>query len=189
MPDNVKCADCGFLAVRHFQTRELMDAEHDLRVNGAIRRIMLFPGREESVYEEYPVCFANAIIFRDDEEMGTQTNPAKRAECINKQRNCGKFTTWRQGFTPKAHQEMIWSEESLKIQRETHAAELKWREDQADRDHKWRKEEAAWRKKELWVMGVIVTLVSVAAQIASAFIERGDLFKSKQSDSHATLAK
>ena len=45
---------------------------------------------------------------------------------------------------------------------------------EADRNHRW-------RIIELVVMGVIVTIVSVAAQVGAAFIERGSLFPDKVS--------
>lgn len=100
---------------------------------------------------------------------------------------------------------MILSEETLKLQREEQAAERQerrlreeaierrenadrvWRDKQARKEHRWKRAEAKWRRKELWVMGFIVTLVSVAAQIVSAFIERGDLFKSRQPEPGATV--
>ena len=111
----------------------------------------------------------------------TKTNNFPKDEflrVINEDRECDCFTEWQQGYSPREHAEMMMNEATLKIQRDESEADRNWRERQARRDHQWRRSEAKWRQRELLVMGVIVTLVSVAAQIVSAFIERGDLFKS-----------
>lgn len=181
MPDNVKCAECGYLAVRHVETRQLLDAEIAFREQGSL------PSRRSPdwigipIYDELPVCFARAVSFR--QEIKTPASDERRLDCVQKQRNCDKITDWHQGFTPKEHREMLLSKEALEIQREEQANDRIWRDTQATKDHEWRKEEAAWRRKELWVMGGIVTFVSVVAQIISAFIERGDLFKSQRTES------
>ena len=56
-----KCADCGFLAVRHRETRQLLDAEDKLRWAGEMPTPLDSRGY---IYDEWPVCFVRAIDFR-----------------------------------------------------------------------------------------------------------------------------
>lgn len=88
---------------------------------------------------------------------------SKRPTAAMMAKLCSAFTTWRQGYTPKEHVEMSLVEEQREWQRNR------------DRDDR------RWRIIELAIMGIIVTLVSVAAQIIAAFIERGSLFPDQPS--------
>lgn len=132
MPDKVRCADCGFLAARHKDTRQLLDGEPMLRDRGYL---------PATHYDEHPVCFANKVKFRSPEEMGISTNEDKRKEKLHHPRDCDGFTPWRIGFTPKEHQEMLLSEKAIELQRAEQAADRAWRDAQAERDHQWRLDE------------------------------------------------
>jgi hypothetical protein len=94
----VKCPDCGYLAVRNYETRQPLDAEELFRERGFIPA----PGRAsiDLIYDEFPSCFARAFDLRI-ERGGTQPSHDKRGEVVNKPRECPKFTPWVQGFTPK----------------------------------------------------------------------------------------
>ena len=182
MPDKVKCSQCGFLAARHSQTRQLLDAETVLRERGKL---------PSSIYDEHPICFVNMIDFRGSDAIGLSPNEDKCKEVLQSERLCEGFVPWMQGFTPKEHKEMLLTEASLRIQKEQaeadreerrrrEEADRRWRDDQSAKDHAWREAESRWRRHELIVMGGIVTLISVVAQIAAAFIERGDLLKPQE---------
>jgi hypothetical protein len=85
---------------------------------------------------------------------------------------------------------MLDRENFLKWQATREEADREWRTKEAEKDRQWRaeqekirsrKEEEGQRLRLRWeiiIFGVIVTLILVAAQIASAFIGRGDLFGS-----------
>jgi hypothetical protein len=118
MPENVKCADCGYLAVRHFQTRQLLDAEDTFRTNGTIPQVQLDLRTHCWIYDDWPVCFANEISFREASEIGRVSDSETRTRAIHKERNCNSFTPWKQGFTPKEHEEMIQQNALLEWQRE-----------------------------------------------------------------------
>ncbi len=65
MAKNVKCIDCGFLALRDVQTRELVETE--LHIRDAWKLPPLF-GMQNPRYEIIPICFARAA--RLDQEIG-----------------------------------------------------------------------------------------------------------------------
>ena len=99
----VKCADCGFLAQRDNQTRELRDAEEGLRKSGKtpVRwgehsfRPMSDPA--PPVYEHTPLCAELRLEFPAENLLDT----------IQEERDCSTFVPWRPGFTPKEHREML----------------------------------------------------------------------------------
>ena len=157
----VKCADCGFLAQRHVETRELRDAEESLRKSGKIPldwgdhlyRPLSDPA--PPVYESPPLCAELQIEF-----------PEKNAfEAIQEERECPAFMKWHPGFLPKEHREMLDRERMLQWQRDRENEDRRWRDEQ-------RKEERRWRLIELVVLGGFVTFVLVMAQIVAAFIQR-----------------
>ncbi len=178
MPKYVQCASCGFLALRKCKTREITEAEMDFRRGGGI------PSHgNELVYDDYPLCFVQAVDLRHEiEQVDT---PGGRKQVVLASRNCDSFTPWIQGFTPKEHADMKLLEQQQAWNREMAEAERAWRERQEERQQQWRredmdrqrlwreedgKEEAARHLRELLVMGGVVTAVSVAAQIAVAIL-------------------
>lgn len=56
--------------------------------------------------------------------------PKHFLEVTNKDRQCELFTKWRQGLTPKEHQEMIDREWMIKHQEEREDADKRWRRNQ-----------------------------------------------------------
>jgi hypothetical protein len=111
----VKCSECGFLAVRNAESRNLEEVEFKSRQDGNI-------GKQR--YVLVPVCFAMATSF-DEEAKELQKLPeyAERRNkideyispnwsaitktIIHKERQCNSFVQWHQGFTPKEHRQMI----------------------------------------------------------------------------------
>ena len=100
---SVKCADCGYLAVRHRQTRQLLDAELLLRERGYL--LEENPGTGKTVYEPHPICFVQKIKFRD--KVGASPTEQSLKDAVQNIWECDQFTDWKQGFTPKEHREMI----------------------------------------------------------------------------------
>jgi len=126
--DNVKCADCGYLAVRHFKTRDLLDAEEMLRRTG---EMPVEPGTQHYIYDPWPVCFARVIDFRSalDDNSGTP----HRKRVINDDRECARFTPWIQGLTPKEHVELQQELDRQLWQTQRELQDQTWREQQEDK--------------------------------------------------------
>jgi hypothetical protein len=129
-----KCADCGFLAVRTKETRNLEEIELESRQSGILRV-------ERYVY--IPVCFAMVANF--DEEYNNLKQLPEYAEkqdayggviwptykdlvkeTLNVERDCQSFTKWHQGFTPREHQEMIDRQFEKEMENNRRKSERKW---------------------------------------------------------------
>jgi len=150
------CAECGYLTIRHRKSRELVEVETGIREGGKI------PALEDEtntgaqpVYEKPFLCFMREPQLTAD--MQSDDYPSYEDRCnsvFHRLRECDSWVKWDQGFTPKEHVVNT----MLKEQRD-------WQRDTDARNNRW-------RVLELVVMGGIVTLISVAAQIGAAFIER-----------------
>lgn len=89
----VKCAECGYLAVRH----SLAEVNED----GRKVEIPLW-GRDALI------CFSQALDFRravDEKSPGYP--PSLVLNVLQTERNCPYFTKWQMGFSPKEHRDMI----------------------------------------------------------------------------------
>lgn len=62
----VKCANCGFLALRNQATRQLAEAEDSFRSTGQIPAAGSQHGIIIGVYEKAPLCFALAANLREE---------------------------------------------------------------------------------------------------------------------------
>jgi hypothetical protein len=109
-----KCIDCGYLAVRDIDTRQLEEAERDESGNMVFPRVrrqawggILFPKHDA------PICFArNSYLQSKYEAKPPQFNllpawEAKVRQLLIEEHPCSDFTDWIQGFIPKEHREMI----------------------------------------------------------------------------------
>lgn len=186
------CAKCGYLSLRDVSNRELVEAERDYREK--LQLPPLGPGKGR---EDVPLCFLAAFDFRAAiKDLETREREATlRVAVLSEHREpCQSFFPWRQGFTPKEHAEMNLlerqraaeqsrREQEHQWQQERDRADRTWREAQAQQARDWRAEDEAqeredrkherrWKWIELIVMGGIVTLVSVVAQIVTALISR-----------------
>ncbi len=118
MSKQVKCANCGFLAVRNLNTRELVEVEEDLRQKWRLvpANINVPGGGEILVYSDFPMCFRRVVDLKAEAQSHDQIKAAitqdRTATCT------GDYTPWQQGFTPKEHQEMLNTETMLVWQRE-----------------------------------------------------------------------
>src|SRR5947209_1382096 len=99
----VRCADCGFLAVRNWQTRALAETESLMRHEGEAPPIFNTPG--SAFYERTPICFVRAWDL--PEEAGALDNKAAFLRVVQHERVCAAYTPWQQGFTPREHREML----------------------------------------------------------------------------------
>jgi hypothetical protein len=166
----VKCANCGFLAMRERRTRLLAEVELDARTSG---RALSVTVADAKLGEDFPICFVMAHPLLEETCAFDPRNPLS---VIQKDRKCESFCQWQQGYTPKEHREML----SIKEERE-------WRERQANKEEAWRQKQAAedrqWREKEaqaaerrhrreLLVLGFLAIGVQIAVAIVVAVIAK-----------------
>lgn len=156
--DKVKCADCGFLAVRHFETRDLLDAEELLRRDG---EMPLQPGTGHYIYDPWPICFARVIDFRAALEDNSGSPHRKRV--INEGRECNRFTPWIQGLTPKEHVELKIEEDRQLWETQRDLDDKLWREKQEEKaDQRHREAITAARS-----MSLVSALIGFVAALAA----------------------
>lgn len=168
MSEMVRCADCGYLAQRRTEDRMLLDAEDNYRRTAGVPSLKHAP---ELLYEEIPICFVRAINFREAISDGYDRYDSTRALTVIKSpRECGFFTKWHQGFTPKEHYEMMLEEKRLLRQKELEESDRRWRCDEAEKDHVWREGQRQLSEKSLrqseQSLRVTVLLALFAASIS-----------------------
>ncbi len=117
----VKCADCGYLAVRSKVDYSLGEAAIDFRDKGAVAIGYDDKGmNQHTLHELMPLCFARQPYLRNAikkiDEQKNRNDEVRRI--INQEIDCKGFTDWQQGFTPKEHREMLDRERLLQWQSE-----------------------------------------------------------------------
>ena len=161
MPDNVRCKDCGFLAARHPQTRQLIEAESKFR-DGALDQGHGWPG----IYEPRPVCFMQLC------EFPVEIGYPQSVKVMAQERDCDSFTPWKQGFTSKEHQEMLDRQFMLDWQKEREEEDRKWREGES-RLARVDARQARWiHLAEIIVIGII-SVAAIIAQITTSRNQAG----------------
>jgi hypothetical protein len=99
-----RCADCGFLAVREVDSRDLLEAEAHYRETGVLAN--KFGADRRLRYEHWPTCFAMKLKFNEE----SHGKPEELLPVIRLDRTCDRFVQWNQGYTPKEHDLMLASE-------------------------------------------------------------------------------
>lgn len=111
-----KCSECGFIALRHKDSRILVEVEDEYRQTGTLR----FSG----IYELYPLCILNSVnIASEIEIIQKSVNDEPKSDnqggeipprwgehikvVLNNPRKCKLFWRWKQGFSPKEHTELL----------------------------------------------------------------------------------
>ena len=123
----VKCADCGFLALRDRKTWALLPADPGYRRNAVPSDNSLHP---------IPVCFAMARDLQvdiEEFEPGKTLTPAKILRVTQMERECSDFKKWRLGSTPKEHQEMLDRERMMDREDRRDKKMRDWQEEQQGR--------------------------------------------------------
>ena len=159
-----KCAECGLLALRHSETRELREMEADARNYGWVMASSpsAFSG---SIYDPVPVCAKGFRRFTEAGDYlyppGLDRSPNQAfLDSIGREFPCPDegFVQRVEGLTPREHQEML--DRKFMIEREDRRdAEMRKREDDRDAEAKGR------HVTDLWILGV---LVAVATLLGSA---------------------
>lgn len=134
-----KCAECGYLAARDQQTRDLKEAEVGMRERW---EIPADPHGMRPYYDLVPVCFARATDFA--KQVGPEQSRARVVELIQLARDCSSFTEWQHGRSPREHEEMKLAEEQRK-------RDLAWQEERRQADSK--AQEARLTADRVWQEG------------------------------------
>lgn len=162
-----RCIDCGYLAARAVESRQLVEVEKDVRETGVppVRPSDRFYSQERA-----PVCFVGAADLHEEilAELGSLVPGTDRKQVLDglnglflvkqwerERPDCDArrmFTKWQMGFSPKEHREMI-----DRQRRDTSEA------GQRRSDRKWRVFEA-----------VLFILAGAATAVVGALVERGD---------------
>ena len=117
----VRCENCGFLALRDYETHELVEADVKCRESTIFARNMGVPlcfVREHEIGKE-------VLDMRDAQQIDAQEAAPK---VMRMERQCSAFTPWYQGFTPKEHREMLLDLERKKLELQERQAERQWTE-------------------------------------------------------------
>jgi len=136
----VRCVECGLLTARHRETRECQEVEQPTRETGTLT----------GPHELPLTCFVHAqridVEFHEHKKQGGEGNlPRVTLEVIEQQRECGQFTPWHPGSSPKEHAEMVREELLRKSIADREAADRAWR---AEQDEKRREAEAAQKEAD-----------------------------------------
>lgn len=136
----VRCSDCGYLAIRLFSERILVEVELQMREEW--RQPPLGSGSTQNRYDTPPICFAAEPTFVAElKAQRNQSDSEAYGELVCKERQCNKFIPWVQGFTPKEHRGMDYLTQQLTLHQE-------WQERQQERQERKDEEEREWRKQE-----------------------------------------
>ncbi len=186
-----ECATCGFLAVLDPKAGALDGCGSDYRENGELEyRDTAFQ------HHRWPICFVSAFPLRKEvrdamDRDGVYSGDASSVhvvEVLKRNRDeCPGFTPWRQGFTPKEHQEMLDRQWRLEFQAQREEADrqwrdqqrkadLEWREEQRRRDLEWRERESRetrkWHWRDFWAVVIATGLIVAGASVAGAWLLR-----------------
>lgn len=157
----VMCHECGFLAVRHEKSRELVEMELDYRNTGEAPREIDSPKHPNIYGYGFPLCFKQAYSIGDEMKNEKGSLGEKIRSVIQRDRVCEYFTVWRQGFTPREHQEML-DRERMKG----------WEMEREELDRKWRMELEEKRSKDEWRRYVFMAIMMIVAAIVGILIGR-----------------
>lgn len=148
----IKCADCGFLGVRHLITQELVSPAEEQRQNGT-------PPESDNGrpnLDTEPVCAVGATVLWDDSE-----GDYGPAHLIQKERDCSRFSRWIPALSPKEHLDM----DMLEQQRQ-------WQQEQARLAEDRHRETMTQAKAINWWQVVMLGAFVGLCTLAAAFISR-----------------
>ncbi len=180
----VKCADCGYLAVRNINSYCLDEAGSDFREKGAVALGREYGRNQYNLHEQRPVCFVQRYDLRGEIKSvfvaGKKDETGCVLQVITKERECSEFTDWQQGFTPKEHREMLDRQWMIDFQAKRENEDREWRERQRNEDLAWREKQEtkadSRHRTELWIIGGVVTVALIVGAIIAAIVERGYLW-------------
>lgn len=127
----VKCVDCGFLALRDWQTRELAEVEAGIRETGNIPTRMIDRQGQQPLYEPEPLCFRRVYDLVAESKRIEAPPNSRLLQVITKPRECDQSIPWQQGLTPMEHFQMMQGD-----------IDRQWREAEAEKQRLWQEKQA-----------------------------------------------
>lgn len=176
---SVRCANCGFLAVKRRIERTLCEVEGVIRDGGEWPCVA---SKQHGVYEDVPICYVQASPL--SEEM----NGKRFLDVIGRDRECPAFTPWQQGLSPKEHADMLHNErmeaiaEGRKRADEERAeqrrgADREWQASQeqtrAERDRERDETARAWQASQNFknrLLSAFLSALAIVSSIACLFL-------------------
>jgi hypothetical protein len=157
----VRCADCGFVALRRIESAALVEADSQYRESGYPIQPMRAVTQESSV-ADYPVCFLRKWPLQEEiiDSQGIPVGSITEAtvDVLTRQRPCDGFTEWQQGFSPKEHREML---------------DRKWLMDREDRrDKEAREFQRQLHREQLGIMGFGLMAATILGAVIGALLTR-----------------
>ena len=137
----VRCIDCGYLAARNADTRQLEEVErgHSDTVHEVFKQCGRLEHEFSGLGERHnaPICFVGHLDLWEEYREATPTatqitelSDSSIVRVLTEERGCPVFADYQQGFTPKEHREMMDRQWMQKHQEEREDADKKWREKQ-----------------------------------------------------------
>jgi len=192
----VRCADCGFLCYRDEAKNAFEQVGTEARRSGD------FPSDEkaQALPHCFVSAYYLADEYCDSAEIPDPRSAALAV--ITRERACGGFCQWRSGLSPREHFDLQYQEELRRLNQEQrerdrafeqecrrrdeamheqrrqdderrHAELLKFHAEQARlAEERWRRAHGLQRW-QLFIVGVIATIVLAAAQLMGPLIQSG----------------
>lgn len=175
----VRCAGCGYVAVRHRETRELAEVEHETRETGrvpAFQNLKLYRGL---------FCFVQAADLENEADVDSS---AGMLAVLHRERACAAYTPWVQGFTPREHYEMQYQEHLREMERDRVRRDHEWQDARLQEDRDWRarrdqedrerhdeqmRQARSQQRGELLMIGIGATIILAATTIVGSMIQAG----------------
>ena len=168
----VKCADCGFLAVRNVSTRELEEAESQFREHGDIPDSEVEPGLGR--HQGIPLCFAGVNLRNEITVEMANWNPGREdiVTVMQRERCCDYWTEWQLGFTPKEHRETFLEEQKRRYEEEARERERRFQEEMINRQIETIKESARNARLFVLIGAFLGALIPIAYQVSTKLADR-----------------
>ncbi len=172
----VKCSECGFLAVRNVETRELEEAESVYREFGVSPLMGKMEGHPTDRHSTIPLCIRGYQGLQH-EITEALASDSRVSQVVHKDRDCELYTEWLLGFSPKEHLEMLDRKWTLEFQAEQRRLDRDWQEAQGIKAENRHTEQLSLlrgiHKRELIFLGIGVTLAIAIVTVIGAVIEAG----------------
>lgn len=130
----VKCADCGYLGVRHVDRQILVSPSEKQRQTGQPETVDLGSGMAHCITEDLFVCaMGTRSLYAECEKARNESGRLSLAKVLETH-GCEKSVERIPALTPKEHIDMLATREMLDSQN----ARV---ESQAEREREWRRED------------------------------------------------
>jgi hypothetical protein len=164
----VRCANCGYLAVRAKKVGGWRPHSGYFEVETEDRKrpraeFQFVPGETNALHSAELVCFRGAADLRSEVAKLSESIASDEAETemIQRMRSCKSWASYRPGLDPVQLYQELRTEALEKDRREFHAKLSKWEQLQSDRE---RRQGRLLMKAAIW-FATILALVQIATTI------------------------